>query len=166
VTQSAIETKPTNPKDAIGSDKLPLHLWPSAATALGSLGMLEGALKYGRNNWRSAGIRYTIYLDACERHIRALLEGEDYSPDTGTPHLANALACLAIIADAQANEMLTDDRNYVKGKRWRHYIDTYCTPHVARLKKVFADREVKHYTLQTNMEQAVEDLTPDARYMA
>ena len=26
--------KDTNPKDLIGSDKLPLHLWPSTATAL------------------------------------------------------------------------------------------------------------------------------------
>src|SRR5687768_17394809 len=29
------ETKPTNPKDAIGSDKLPLHLFPGTAVVAG-----------------------------------------------------------------------------------------------------------------------------------
>ena len=145
-------TKPSNPKDAIGSDKLPLHLWPAAASALGCIGMLEGLVKYGRNNFRFAGIRYSIYLDACKRHLDALLEAEDHAPDTGTPHLANALACLGIIADAMANGTLIDDRNYVpKPGHWRHFIDHVCTPHVARLKKMFAHKSPKHYTVQDNI---------------
>ena len=41
-SQRRADGKPTNPKDAIGSDKLPLHLWPSTATALGCLGLLDG----------------------------------------------------------------------------------------------------------------------------
>ena len=49
------ELKETNPKDAIGSQKLPLHLWPTTATAMGCLGLLDGALKYGRANWRVSG---------------------------------------------------------------------------------------------------------------
>ena len=47
--------KPSNPKDMIGSNKLPLHLWPNTATAMGSLGFLNGALKYGRANFREIG---------------------------------------------------------------------------------------------------------------
>ena len=50
-------TKPTNPKDAVGSDKLPLHLWPTTATVVGALGLLDGALKYGRSNFRAVGVR-------------------------------------------------------------------------------------------------------------
>jgi hypothetical protein len=144
-------TKPTNPKDIIGSDKLPLHLWPTAATALGCLAMEEGLLKYGRSNWREMGIRPTIYVDACKRHLDAWMECEEYAPDTGTPHLSSALACLAIIVDAIANEKLVDDRNYVPNPgSWRRFIDTYCAPHVPRLKQMFLDKAPKHYTAKDN----------------
>lgn len=156
VLRGKSDCKPTNPKDLIGSDKLPLHLWPSAATALGSLGMLEGAVKYGRGNFREAGIRLSIYVDACKRHLDAYMEGEDNAPDTGTPHLANALACLGIIADALANEMLTDDRNHSPNQgAWRRFIDTQCTPHVKRLKELFKDKDPHHYTIADTKEQAL-----------
>ena len=69
--------KPTNPKDAIGSGKLPLHLWPTTATALGCISMLNGMLKYGRSNFRAVGIRASIYYDAAMRHLNAWFEGED-----------------------------------------------------------------------------------------
>ena len=55
-----MSTKDTNPKDAIGSGKVPMHLWPSTATAVGSIALLNGALKYGRSNWRVAGVRASI----------------------------------------------------------------------------------------------------------
>lgn len=142
------EWKPTNPKDAIGCDKLPLHLWPTTATAMGCLGLLEGALKYGRNNFRESGVRTSIYIDACKRHLDAYMEGEDHAPDSGTPHLANALACLAIIVDAQAAGKLNDDRNY-NGSGYRKLVDNL-TPHVRRLKDLFADKNPKHYTIEDN----------------
>ncbi|KKL55932.1 hypothetical protein LCGC14_2250470 [marine sediment metagenome] len=88
-------TKPTNPKDALGSNKVPLHLWPQTATILGAMGLLDGALKYGRSNWRAVGIRASIYYDAVDRHMSAWFEGEDNDPDSGLPHLAHALAGLA-----------------------------------------------------------------------
>ena len=140
------EWKPTNPKDAIGCDKLPLHLWPTTATAMGCLGLLEGALKYGRKNFRESGVRTSIYIDACKRHLDAYMEGEDHAPDSGTPHLANALACLAIIVDAQAAGKLDDDRNY-NGSGYRKLVDNL-TPHVRRLKDLFADKKPKHYTIE------------------
>lgn len=136
--------KPTNPKDAIGSDKLPLHLWPETATLLGCLGLLDGALKYGRNNWRQAGVRTSIYIDAVKRHINAYAEGEDLDPDSGLPHLAHALACLAIIVDAGAADMLTDDRNYPGG--YRRLVEEL-TPHVPRLKALHADKSPKHWSI-------------------
>jgi hypothetical protein len=64
--------KPSNPKDAIGSSKLPLHLWPETATLLGSLGLLDGMLKYGRAIFRAIGVRASIYYDACRRRRRGL----------------------------------------------------------------------------------------------
>jgi hypothetical protein len=136
--------KATNPKDAIGSDKLPLHLWPETATLMGTLGCLDGALKYGRNNWRETGVRASIYIDAVKRHINAYGEGEDLDPDSGVPHLAHALACLAIIVDAGAAGNLTDDRNYPGG--YRQFVDDL-TPHVKRLKEKHADKTPKHWTI-------------------
>lgn len=47
------ETKPTNPKDIIGCNKIPMHLWPETATMLGAMALLDGMLKYGRSNWRA-----------------------------------------------------------------------------------------------------------------
>lgn len=139
--------KPSNPKDMIGSDKLPLHLWPETATAMGCLGLLDGALKYGRGNFRAVGVRYSIYIDALRRHANALFEGEDIDPDSGLPHEAHALACLAIIVDAKAAGKLTDDRN-VKGG-YRKLVEEL-TPHVKRLKQKHADKSPKHYTIQDN----------------
>lgn len=141
---SASDSKPTNPKDIIGSDKLPIHLWPATATALGCLGLLDGALKYGRANFRAVGVRATIYVDACLRHVYKFFEGENSDPDSGLPHLAHALACLAILVDADAAGKLNDDRNVHGG-----YVGMVgvLTPHVKRLKEKYEGRSPKHYTI-------------------
>lgn len=137
-------SKESNPKDIIGSDKLPLHLWPETATALGCLGCLDGMLKYGRNNWRAVGIRASIYVDALHRHMNAWFdEGEDLDPDSGLPHLAHALACLAIIVDAQAAGMMVDDRMVHGG--YRKLVEEL-TPHVKRLKAKHQGKNPKHWT--------------------
>lgn len=137
--------KPTNPKDLIGTNKLPLHLWPTTASAMGCIGLLEGMLKYGRTNWREAGVRVSIYVDACKRHLDAYFEGEDVAPDSGVPHLANALACLAILVDAKAAGKLVDDRAF-NGGGYRKLIDDL-TPHVQHLREIHAGKNPKHYTI-------------------
>jgi hypothetical protein len=138
------ESKPSNPKDAVGSNKLPFHLFPETAVALGSLAFLEGALKYGRANWRVIGVRTSIYIDALRRHVNAYFEGEDLDPDSGLPHLSHALACLAIIVDAQAAGKLTDDRQVSGG--YRRMVN-WLTPHVKRLKELHADKSPTHFTI-------------------
>jgi hypothetical protein len=139
------DTKPTNPKDIIGSDKLPVHLWPETATIMGCLALLDGALKYGRANFRAIGVRSSIYVDAVKRHMNAWFEGEDNDPDSGLPHMAHALACIAILVDAQATGKLNDDRQFTGGYR---KLVTELTPHVARLKRMHADRvPPRHYTI-------------------
>lgn len=137
-------TKLSNPKDLIGSDKLPLHLWPTTASALGCLALLDGALKYGRSNFRFVGVRASIYYDALVRHLNAWFEGEDDDPDSGLPHLAHVLACAAILVEAKAAGKLTDDR--VIPARYREFVDSL-TAHVARLKLKHKDRDPKHYTI-------------------
>lgn len=102
--------KDTNPKDAIGMTKLPMHLIPGTAKAALAIAFLEGALKYGKYNWRVAGVRASIYADALERHLEKWKNGEDEDPHTRVPHLASIMACAAIIIDAGLCEKLTDDR--------------------------------------------------------
>ena len=138
--------KSTNPKDAIGSSKLPLHLWPETATIMGCVGLLDGMLKYGRSNWRHSGVRVSIYLDAIRRHLGAYGEGEDYDQDSGAPHLAHALACLAIIVDADAHGKLMDDRQYAESPGYRGLVETL-TPHVERLKDKHAEKSPHHFTI-------------------
>lgn len=133
-----------NPKDAIGAGKLPLHLWPTTATALGSVALLEGALKYGARNFRAGRARASIYYDAARRHLDAWFEGEDDDPQSGLPHIAHALACLAIIVEAQSAGTFMDDRAYPT--RYRELIDSL-TPHIARLKALHADKSPKHWTI-------------------
>ena len=143
--------KQANPKDAIGSNKLPLHLWPTTATAMGCIGMLNGMLKYGRANFRVAGVRASIYVDAALRHLSAWLEGEECDPDDEVPHLAAALSCIAIVVDARAAGKLNDDRMVAGG--YRKLVDEL-TPHVKRLKELHKDRNPKHYTTEDSPVEA------------
>lgn len=135
-----------NPKDLIGSTKLPVELWPATASALGSLGLLVGMLQYGRSNWRAAhqGVRASIYVAACKRHLDAWFEGEELDPDSGIPHLGHALACLAILVDAEAAGNLKDDRQFPGG--YRKLVEEL-TPHVARLQAKYADKSPRHFTI-------------------
>lgn len=137
-------SKPTNPKDALATDKIPFHLWPETATILGTLGLLDGALKYGRSNWRAVGVKASIYHDALRRHANALFEGEDIDPDSGLPHEAHLLATAAIMIDAKAAGKWNDDRMYPGG--YRSLIDEM-TPHVKRLKEKHTGKTPKHYTI-------------------
>jgi hypothetical protein len=140
-------TKLTNPKDRIGAGKLPLHLWPETASALGALALCDGMLKYGRTNWRVAGVRASIYVDAARRHLGFWFEGENNDPDSGLPHLAHALACIAILVDAEAAGHLNDDRQVRGGYRAQM---TALVPHVKRLLELHADKSPKHYTIADN----------------
>jgi len=58
--------------------------------------------------------------------------------------LAHALACLAIIVDAEAAGKLNDDRCTAGGYR---KMVTALTPHVERLKQLHAEKNPKHYTI-------------------
>lgn len=148
----APNTKPSNPKDLLGSDRVPLSLWPMTATVLGAMALTEGMVKYGRANFRAVGVRASIYLDACLRHLAQWDDGEEIDPDSGLPHLGKALACLAILVDAQACGKLVDDRSF-NGGGVRKLLREM-TPHVARLRQQHADKTPKHYCIQDNEAEA------------
>lgn len=104
-----MSTKDTNPKDAIGCAKPPLSCVPMNVVLEIGAGMLEGSCKYGRHNYREAGVRSSIYFDATMRHLIAWWEGEDIDPDSGLSHITKALASLVVLRDAQMNGMVAND---------------------------------------------------------
>jgi hypothetical protein len=106
----AAAEKPTNPKDAISTYKLPLHLVSPIVKAYQAIAHFLGNVKYGAWNYRASGIRASVYKSALERHIDAWWEGEETDPVDGTPHLANALCCLNIIIEGKHSGNMTDDR--------------------------------------------------------
>lgn len=99
-----------NPKEAIGATKLPLHLCSPVAMAHWSLAQYAGMIKYGAWNWRAAGVRASTYIGAMLRHVESYASGEEYDPVDGTRHLGNIMACAAILMEAKAMNLLTDDR--------------------------------------------------------
>lgn len=103
-------TKATNPKDAVATNRLDLSLVPSSAVAYIALALTEGEAKYGGYNWRVAGVRASVYVAACKRHLAKWFDGEECDPVSKVPHLANALACLAVLVDSKEAGNLKDDR--------------------------------------------------------
>jgi hypothetical protein len=83
---------------------------PASAILYLTLGMDNGAAKYGAYNWRENAVIASIYLSAAMRHILAFQDGEEDADDSGLPHLAHAMSCLGIIVDAKETGNLIDDR--------------------------------------------------------
>lgn len=111
--------KDTNPKDAVGTKKVPLST--VSAQVLGEVGlaMLEGARKYGRHNYRVAGVRASVYYDATLRHLMAWWEGEDVDPDSGLSHVTKAIAGLCVVRDSMLQGNMVDDRPpEVANRKW------------------------------------------------
>lgn len=110
------ETPPegVNPKDRLGVLKPLLHLVPPALALWVSQVFGFSARKYGPYNWREKPVRMTVYLDAMERHLLALKDGEWADPETGFPHVAHIGANVAILLDAAPIGCLVDDRDWKK----------------------------------------------------
>lgn len=104
------EVAPSNPKQAYGDKKIPLHLVPPVAIAYMGMGLREGAKKYGPYNWRETDVEVMTYLGAALRHIGAFIDREDTDPESGNPHLAHAMASLAILVDAYEGGTCNDNR--------------------------------------------------------
>lgn len=106
-------TKPTNPKDGLGIRKVPfLSVISLRVLSEIALGMLEGALKYRRHNYREAGVRASVYVDAAGRHLAQFWEGQDIDPESkaGLHHVSKAIASLTVLRDSIIKGNWTDDR--------------------------------------------------------
>lgn len=140
-----MSVKLSNPKDSIGDTKIPLWLLSPIAKAQWALAQFAGMLKYGAWNWRSAGVRSSVYISAMQRHIDAYSSGEEFDPVDGTHHLGNIMACAAILLDAKAAGKLSDDRPPIAQFR-----DTYdaVQKQMAVLREQYKDKSPKHYTIE------------------
>ncbi len=101
--------KPTNPKDLLAIKKIHFSTIPWNVIAKISLAMLEGARKYGRHNWRVAGVLASVYFDATMRHLTDWWEGNDLTPE-GTHHIDNAIASLIVLRASIMQGNMKDDR--------------------------------------------------------
>lgn len=100
-----------NPKSVQGSKKAPLRLSPTAALIHMNYALEDGVRKYGAANWRSKGVAVSVYIDAAMRHLASYYDaGEQVASDSKVHHLGHAMACLAIILDAECVGSLIDDR--------------------------------------------------------
>ena len=67
LAKAVSSTKLSNPKDMVGSRKVPLSTLPFRVLWRVGLAMLEGALKYGRHNYRAVGVRASVYFDGANQ---------------------------------------------------------------------------------------------------
>lgn len=100
----------TNPKDLVGNTKVSLSKMPPIAAAHCAMAFMDGAAKYGAYNWREKEVIAGIYVDAAKRHLDCWFEGQEIATDSQVHHLGHAMACCAILLDAQAKNKLVDDR--------------------------------------------------------
>lgn len=99
-----------NPKDLVGNTKVSISKFPVIGTIMGAMAMMDGAAKYGPYNWRDKEVIASIYIDAAKRHLDCWFEGQETASDSKVHHLGHAIACCAILLDAQAKDKLVDDR--------------------------------------------------------
>ena len=141
-----LSSKDTNPKDAIGARKAKVSVIPSGVMYELGLAMLEGALKYGRHNYRAAGVRASVYYDAAMGHLMDYWEGQDIDPDSGLSHLVKAMASLAVWIDALQQGMCEDDR---PPRSKVHKADFNAA--AAEIIDRYAGKNPHHYTIKDEM---------------
>lgn len=138
--------KPTNPKDAVGVTKLPMNLVSPIIKSYQAVAHFLGMVKYGAWNWRLGGARASVYKAALDRHMDAWWEGEELDPADGTPHLANALACIGILIDAKHAGTFIDDRPPSNHKELAK-VRTEFEVMMARIREQYKNADPHHFTI-------------------
>lgn len=132
-----------NPKDAVGARKIPFSVLPWRVLHRVALAMLEGACKYGRHNYRAAGVRASVYFDAVvARHLSAWWEGEDIDADSGLSHIDKAISGLMVMRDSMLQGNFVDDRPLSGALDFAEL-----NAAAAALIDKHADKAPKHYTI-------------------
>lgn len=140
---SRAETKASNPKDAIGVRKVSLSCLPIRVLWNVALAMMEGALKYGKSNYRAVGVRSSVYFDSVVgRHLFSWWEGEDIDPESGLHHIDKAISGLMVLRDSILQGNCLDDRPPCG------VVDLRVTnAHAGALVDFHEGKDVRHYTI-------------------
>lgn len=102
-----------NPKSLQGAKKFSLRYLPLSANIEVNRALEDGAAKYGAANWREKGVATSVYIDACKRHLELYFDcSQQNATDSNVHNLGHAMACLAIIIDAEKAGSLIDDRPF------------------------------------------------------
>lgn len=91
---------PTGRKDDLG--KLRYDLVPLLAEEQMVAVLTFGAKKYSPDGWRTVPNAKARYHAALRRHVAAWARGEKLDSESGLPHLAHALCCLAFLTELDA----------------------------------------------------------------
>lgn len=134
-------TKPTNPKDAVGINKVSFSVIPANVLGEVAVALTEGALKYGKHNYRGVGVRSSVYYDASLRHLTAWWEGEDIDPESGLSHITKAITGLMVLRDCMMRGNFTDDRPPKSNADWMVPLNE----HTVKLRNQYKDRNPKHF---------------------
>ncbi len=94
-------------KDNAGKPKL--ALFPMRALQWAGKAFTFGASKYAPYNW-AKGLPHSELMDATFRHLTDYWAGEDNDPQSGLPHLAHALCCVAMLLESKVRGIGEDDR--------------------------------------------------------
>jgi hypothetical protein len=135
-----------NPKDAIGARKAKFSTIPAGVLFEVGTAMLEGAVKYGRHNFRVMGLRASVYYDASMGHIADWWEGQDIDPDSGLHHVTKAISTLVVLRDAMLQDKMTDDRP-PKSKVFKRDFNA----DAARIIDLHKDKNPKHWTIKDDL---------------
>lgn len=108
------------PKDLVGISKVPLiSVVPPSSIVYEALAMRYGAYLapradggkgYGPFNWRTKGVRASIYIDTFLRHAFGWWDGEDIASDSQVHHLGHLKASCGVVIDAIETGTFIDDR--------------------------------------------------------
>jgi len=107
-----------NPKERFGNAKASLSCVPAPVLLELGVAMSEGALKYGRHNYRESQIKSSTYYDAVMRHMMSWWEGEDIDPESGLSHITKAIASLVVLRDSMMYGKTIDDRPPAHDPSW------------------------------------------------
>ena len=94
--------------DSVGKkydqEKPRFDLIPPTAEEMLARVLTFGAKKYAPNNWMLVEDASNRYIAAALRHINAHRKGNYFDDETGEPHLAHAMCCLAFILELECGE--------------------------------------------------------------
>jgi len=77
--------------------KIRPSLLPVEVVIEGTKAMEFGALKYGADQWKEVDMDARQFMDALERHLIALKQGEMHAQDSGVHHLGHIIANCGIL---------------------------------------------------------------------